>query len=399
MHRSIYYTSPLTLAAGSLFCVAPAMAETSFVTDVSIGAGASTNPYLENGPVQSTASASISVSPRLVITESVTTFKLRGYARIEEYEENFRTNNGYGLSGSVDHGLTERTQLRGRLGYSGSIIGVNDAFFNPPEVFDDNFLPTIADDIALNGQSQRRHTFQTGVGISHSFSALDSISADVGASAIRFDGANVQNEYNFFSQNLGYSRVLSDRTSIGASLGLGQVNYLGQRQGDSTIITPTVNISYQLSEDFNVSATAGVSFSNSKNLVGTTKTSDLSGSLSLCRSGETNNLCLSASRQTSPTSFDGVRSQTSFTLGYSQQLNRTDSVTVNGGYSRSSNSVQGFSEDFDYLRTSATYNHKFTDRFTGFVSAGYSDSYQTGINRKANTQVSIGIRLKFGNNR
>ncbi len=375
------------------------MAETTFVTDVSIGAGASTNPYLEDGPVESTASASISVAPSLVVTEAATTFKLRGFARLEEYEEDFRTNNAYGLSGSIEHGLTDRTDLRARLGYSGSIVGINDAFFNPPDVIDDNFLTPIADDIALNGLNQRRHSFQTGIGISHSFSPLDSISADVGATAIRFSGSGVQNEYNFFNQNIGYSRVLSDRTSIGASLGLGEVNYLGQRQGDSTIITPSVNITHQISEDFTITASAGVSFSDAKNVIGSTKSSDLSASFNLCRTGETNNLCLGASRQTLPTSFDGVRSQTSFTLGYSQTLNRTDSVNLNLGYSRSSNSIQGLSDDFDYLRSSATYNHKFSERFTGFVSAGYSDSFQTGINRRANTQVSIGIRLKFGNNR
>ncbi len=160
MNKSIYYTSQLSLVAGTMLCAAPAMAETEFVTDLSVGVGASTNPYLENGPVESTASASISVTPRLTITDTTTTFNLRGFARIEEYEEDFRTNSSYGFDGSVNHALSERTQLRGRLGYRGSIVGVNDAFFNPPDVIDDNFLPPVADDIALNGLNQRRHTFR-----------------------------------------------------------------------------------------------------------------------------------------------------------------------------------------------------------------------------------------------
>lgn len=399
MHRSIYYTGQLSLVAGTMLCAAPAMAETEFVTDLSIGAGASTNPYLENGPVESTASASISVAPRLTITESTTTFNLRGFARIEEYERDFRTNNSFGVNGSVDHGLSERTQLRGRLGYSGSIVGVNDAFFNPPDVIDNNFLPTIADDIALNGLNQRRHSFQAGVGLSHSLSELDSVSFDVGATAIRFADSVVQDEFNAFNQNIGYSRVLSDRTSIGASLGFSQVNYLGQRTGDSSIISPSVNISHQISRDFNISASAGVSFASSKNILGTTKSSDLTASFNLCRSNDNNSLCIGASRQTLPTSFDGVRSQTSFNIGYSQQLNRDDSISLNGSYSRSSNSILGVSDDLDYLRSSVTFDHKFRERFTGFVSFGYSDSYQDSINRKANTQVSIGIRLTFGNNR
>ncbi|QTD56249.1 hypothetical protein [Parasphingorhabdus cellanae] len=389
----------MSLVAGTMLCAAPAMAETEFTTDLSLGAGASTNPYLENGPVQSTASGSISVAPRLRITDAATTFNLRGFARIEEYERNFRTNNSFGVNGSVEHGLSERTELRGSLGYRGSIVGVNDAFFNPPDVIDDNFLPVVADDIALNGLNQRRHTFQAGVGISHSFSELDSINADLGATAIRFADSVVQDEFNAFNQNIGYSRVLSDRTSVGASVGFSQVNYLGQRTGDSSIITPSVNISHQISQDFTITASAGVSFARSKNILGTTKSSDLAASFNLCRDNENNKLCIGASRQTLPTSFDGVRSQTAFNIGYSQQLNRDDSISLNGSYSRSSNSVLGVSNDLDYLRSSVTFNHKFRERFTGFVSFGYSDSYQDGINRKANTQVGIGIRLTFGNNR
>ncbi len=399
MHRSIYYTGQLSFVAGTMLCATPALAETEFVTDLSIGAGASTNPYLEDGPVESTISGSISVAPQLTVTESTTTFILRGFARIEEYERDFRTNSNFGVTGSVDHGLSERTQLRGRLGYSGSIVGVNDAFFNPPDVINDNFLPTVADDIALNGLNRRRHSFQTGIGVSHSLSELDSFNADLGATAIRFANSAAQNEFNAFNQNIGYSRVLSDRTSIGASVGFSQVNYLGQRIGDSSIITPSVNVSYQISRDFNITASAGVSFARSKNIVGTTKSSDLAASFNLCRSNENNNLCIGASRQTLPTSFDGVRSQTSFNIGYRQQLNRDDSISLNGSYSRSSNSILGVSDDLDYIRSSVTFDHKFRERFTGFVSVGYSDSYQDGINRKANTQVSVGIRLRFGNNR
>ncbi len=375
------------------------MAETEFVTDVAVGVGASTNPYLESGPVESTASGSISVAPRLRITEAATTFNLRGFARIEEYERDFRANNSFGVNGSVEHGLSERTEIRGRLGYRGSIVGVNDDFFNPPDVIDDNFLPPIADDIALNGLNQRRHSFQAGVGLSHSFSALDSISVDAGATAIRFADSAVQDEFNSFNQSIGYSRILSDRTSIGASAGFNQINYLGQRTGDSSIISPALNITHQISEDFTISASAGVSFARSKNLVGSTKSTDFSGSFDICRDKENNQLCFGASRQTLPTSFDGVRSQTSFNIGYSHKLNRDDNISLNGSYSRSSNSVSGISDDFDYLRTSVTYNHKFQERFTGFVSFGYSDSYQDAISRKANAQVSIGIRLTFGNNR
>jgi hypothetical protein len=399
LNRSIYYTSQLSLVAGTMLCAAPAMAETEFVTDLSVGVGASTNPYLENGPVESTASASISVTPRLTIKDDVTTFNLRGFARIEEYEEDFRTNSSYGFDGSVNHALSERTQLRGRLGYRGSIVGVNDAFFNPPDVIDDNFLPPVADDIALNGLNQRRHTFQTGIGLTQTLSELDSVSVDLGATAVRFSNSSAQDEFNSFNQTLGYSRVLSDRTSIGASIGFSEVNYLGQRAGDSTIITPSLNVSHQISEAFNVSASAGVSFSRSKNVIGSTKSSDLAASFDLCRSTERTDLCIGASRQTLPTSFDGVRSQTSFNIGYNRQLTRDDRINLSASYSRSSNAVFGISEDFDYLRTSATFNHDFNQRFSGFVSAGYSDSYQDGINRRANFQVGVGIRLTFGNNR
>ncbi|MEL6873843.1 MAG: hypothetical protein AAGM33_00045 [Pseudomonadota bacterium] len=396
--------APLALASGSMILPAPALAETQFYTDVSLGAGLSTNPYLQNGPVDSTVSGSVTVVPRLIVTEDVTTFDLRGLARIEEFEEGFRTNTAYGIDGSVEHSLSDRTQLRARAGFRGSIVGVNSGFFNPPEVIDNNFLPPVADDIGLNGTNQRRTTFQGGVGISHSLSELDSISVDVSASAVRFGDAIVQDEYNFFSQNVGYSRVLSDTTSIGASVGLSQVNYLNQDQGDSSIISPSITFDQQIGPDFTLSGSAGVSFARVDNgPFGKTNSTDFSGTLSLCRQGQNSNFCLNGSRQTLPSAFDGVRSQTSVGLGYTRKLSRNDDLSISAGYSRSSNPVLGptqvVSETLEYVRGSATFNHRFQDRITGFISVGYSDSYQQGISREANKQVSIGVRFRFGNNR
>ncbi|SIN60470.1 hypothetical protein SAMN02745824_0672 [Parasphingorhabdus marina DSM 22363] len=381
---------------------APAFAETQFYTDVSLGAGWSSNPYLQNGPQESTISGSVTVIPRLVLTEDVTTFDLRGLARIEEFDEDLRTNTAYGLSASVAHSLSERTQLRAQAGFDGSIVGVNSGFFNPPDVINENFLPPVADDIGLNGTNQRRTSFQGGVGISHNISEVDSISLDVSATAVRFGDSVIQDEYNFFTQNVGYSRVLSETTSIGASVGLSQVNYLNQDQGDSNIISPSITFDQQIGPDFELSGAVGVSFARVDNgPLGKTNSTDFSGSFTLCRQGQTNNFCLSGSRQTLPSAFDGVRSQTSVGLGYTQKLSRKNDLSINAGYSRSSNPVLGptqiATETLEYVRGSATFNHRFQDRITGFISVGYSDTYQRSISREANTQASIGIRVRFGN--
>lgn len=403
MTRILTSAAPAALVAGSLMHASPAFAETEFSTDVSLGVSASTNPYLQTGPVNSSLSGSVTVTPRLTVTENVTSFTLSGFGHIEEYEENFQTNNSFGLSGGVDHSLSERTELRGRIGFDGSIIGVNTNFFNPPNVFDDNFLPPIADDIALNGTNQRRNSFQGGIGLSHSISELDSISLDVSATAIRFGDMVVQDQYNFFGQNVAYSRILSESTTIGASLGLSQVNYLGQSQGDSNVITPSLTFDQQLGPDFSVSGSLGASFTRVDNGLGKTSSTDFSGSLSLCRQAETSNFCLNASRQTLPSSFDGVRSQTTFGMGYSKTLTRNDDVSINVGYTRSSNPILGpiqvTNSSLEYVSATATLNHRFQDRISGFVSAGYNDSFQSGFSRRANKQVSIGIRISFGNDR
>lgn len=395
--------APLALASGSMILSGPALAETEFYTDVSLGAGWSSNPYLQNGPQDSSISGSVLVVPRLILTEDVTTFDLRGLARIEEYDEDIRTNTAYGLDGSVEHSLSDRTQLRARAGFRSTIVGVNSGFFNPPDVIDTNFLPPVADDIGLNGTNQRRTTFQGGVGISHNLSEVDSISVDASANAVRFGDSTVQDEYNFFSQNVGYSRVLSESTSIGASLGLSQANYLNQDLGDSTIVSPAITFEQQIGPDFRLSGAAGVSFARVDNgLLGKTNSTDFSGTLSLCREGPNSNFCLNGSRQTLPSAFDGVRSQTTVGVGFSRKLSRNDDLSISAGYSRSSNPVLGptqvASETLEYVRGSATFNHRFQDRITGFISAGYSDSYQQGISREANMQVSIGVRFRFGNN-
>ena len=403
MTRILKSAAPFALAGGSIILSSPALAETQFYTDVSLGAGWSSNPYLQNGQSSSALSGSVTVVPHLTLTEDVTTFDLRGLARIEEFDEDIRTNTSYGIDGSVTHSLSERTELRARAGFRGSIVGVNDGFFNPGDVIDENFLPPVADDIGLNGTNQRRTTYQGGVGISHSLSEVDNISLDLSATAVRFGDTIVQDEYNFFSQSVGYSRVLSETTAIGATLGLSQINYLNQSQGDADIISPAITLEQQIGPDLVFSGSAGVSFARVDNgPLGKTNSTDFSGAFSLCREGETSNFCLRGSRATLPSAFDGVRSQTTVGLGFSRKLSRRNDLSLNASYSRSSDPVLGptqvATETLEYVRGSATFNHRFQDRISGFVSVGYSDSYQRNFSREANMQVGIGITIRFGDN-
>ena len=410
--------SALAITAGSMLICGPAYSQSRFTTDVSVAGGIATNPLQSVDDTGTSGTVTVDIVPQLTVDDALTTYNIRGFARFVEYTRDIRSNNSFGLNGLVENRISEVTQLRANISYLTSIVGANDAFFAPiapvagsgvieqNPVIPDPLVPDLADDIGLNGFNQRRHNVQSGIGISSKFSPLDSVSANVSASAIRYDGSSFQDEYNYYTQNLSYSRRVSELGDIGASVTLGETNYLRQQIGDAFTVTPTITWSKRLSPTLNISTGAGIAYTRVQTGFGNRTSTDFSGSLNLCRTLEYSSLCFGASRRTLPSSFGGVRSQSSLDLSYSQRLSRRDSINASVSYSRSSNPIldnnafnpilDNNTQSLSYLRGFARYNRAFTDRLSGFVSAGYADTYQPDINRKANFQGNVGINYRFG---
>jgi hypothetical protein len=377
----------------------PARAEREVAVDVSVSGGLATNPYLVNGSTKTRPSVSVEVAPRIVTGDEITTFQLIGRGRITEYFGDYRTNSSLGVNAGVEHRASPALTLRANAGYETSIVGLNDALFaqvdpNTPGVT----YPDVIDDVALTGQGERRHAFHAGTGADYRLSERDSLSLGASATAVRFSGGSSLDEYNSYNGSIGYNRRLTPQLQIGAQFGLGRVNYLKQSVGDATILSPGLAVTYQLSPTWRLQGTGGVSISRINDLAGRSTSTNPSGSISLCNTGLNASYCLAASQQSLPSARDGVRSQTTLSASMERRLSELGRVSVALGYSRASAPLAraASGQRVEYASATGTYSHQINRRAAAFVSAGYSDSFQTGVSRRANIQVGAGIRVTLG---
>jgi hypothetical protein len=400
-YSAVRTTLTPALAVASAFFSNVAMADTDLTADVAISAGGSSNPFLLSGPTTTVGSLTASISPHLIITDDLTKFRLDAATQLTRYSKIYPRNDSFNLTGTVERQISPSAQLRGRLGFSSSISGTADSFFLIPNQLDGTNSIPIIQDVNINGTTVRRRSFSGGIGFSQSFSKNDSIDLSADVIAARFGGGSSINrqEFNYYSQSVGYNRQLNDRTSIGGQVSFGEADYLGGRLGDSTIITPMFTVSHKVSSAFKLDAGLGGSFSRVNNLVGRTNSSSLAARLNMCYQGEAQNLCFGVLRSSLPSTSNGVRTQTSFNMGYSYILNQKDSLTANASYARAGTSILGASGPVEFVSGGGAFNHKFTDRISGFARGSYSNTLQSGVYRKPSIQAGIGISLRLGGNR
>jgi hypothetical protein len=400
--KSATWARLMIAVLSSTSVIAPARAERKASVDVAVSAGLASNPYLvNNGSSGVRPSATIEIAPHLRSGDDITTVRLDGSASWVEYFGRYRTNKNLGINGGIDHRVSPQVSVRADAGFDTSIVGLNQALFgvvdpSNPEVT----YPVVSDDVSLTGGGDRRYSYTAGVGGSYRMSEQSSMTVDGRAVLARFNGGSTLNEYNNYSASVGYSRRVSPVMSLGARMGYSRANYLRTALGDANIWSPAATVNYQISPTVTFQGNAGVSFVRINDLAGRTNHTSFSGDASLCSAGLNVRYCLIGARATVPSGRDGLRTQTSVSASMSRQLSRLGSATATVGYSWASeplsNVVATSPGKVRYVSASAAYNHQVGERTSAFVAAGYSDSFESGINRRANIQVSAGIRIRLG---
>ncbi|MBB5686623.1 hypothetical protein [Sphingobium boeckii] len=384
-----------------------AMADTTFSADVSAGINTSTNPYLFDGGDTSSVSATVSVSPTVTVKDEAGEFRLTGSLQHEEFFNRYPSAQNYALNAGYDRRLSSELSFSAGAGFRSSVSNANQLLNDPlGGGIIDPTLPPVLEDITLNGLRQRQTSFQTRAGFALRTSALDQFTLDYSGAFTRYpSNSNFLNDYDFFGQTLAYSRTLNSRTSVGASVGVSRSNYRGISQGDGIIISPQLTASTKLAARWSLSGSIGTSITRTNTLTRKITATTLAGSLSACRAGERSNLCLTGSRAATPTAFGGIRAQTAMGASYSYRVDEKSDISASANYSMASEplfdtTVPGQTgRSVDFVSTSVTINRKINQRLSGFISGGYSESFEKLLNQRANFQVSAGIRLLIGDRR
>jgi hypothetical protein len=394
------------LVAAPVFAPDTALAETNFVVDTSLEAGIATNPFQTAAPAKSSAVISASINPEFEIRDARGSYTLRGRFRHEEYLRRYRSSQDYGVSFGMDRALDERIQFSGRLGLDSSIVGNNDVFFGavPGGELEPN-LPPILDDVTLNGVRQRQESISAATSLVHRPSERDELTLSHSGSIARFPGVanrpGVPNrdEYNYFSQRLGYYRRLDANLSVGGALAVGKTDYRGSVLGDGRIVTPQATARLRFGPRWTVNVAAGATFTRTETILGRRSQTGLSGSVDACYTVARSGFCLNADRQAVPSSFDGIRTQTAVSANYNYRLSERTDIGARASYSRASQPIAGTGSTIETIALGLNYSRRISRQLSAFAAGGYGDTFEPGAGRRANATITGGIRFTFGDRR
>jgi hypothetical protein len=385
-----------TLAATPMMLPMARAGTTSSGINASGTAGYSSNPFLLDTPGGGVASGSVSVSPFIEEKSARSSLRVGATAGFTKYSSRYR--DSINLSSQVGYSQTISRQLSVNAGLSlNSSIGgsyFTDPAFTTPLPTD--VVPPIVD-ITLVGLQSRTTSVQASTGLSYTPDNKNSFNLGYNGSIARFPGARGRSEYTNVSQSAGYSRVISSRLNAGLSVSVARVNYLGTALGDAVIISPSVNASLRVARQWTLSGGVGFSSTRVNSLGGKFTSTDLSASINACRTDTRTSFCLNGSRSTGASSFDGVRTTSSFGTSYSYKITSRDTISASGGYSRSAAPRLSARGATSYLSGTTTYSRRFASNISGQIIGGFTRSTFEGT--RSNAYASIGLTYNFGGKR
>ncbi|MEQ1547086.1 MAG: hypothetical protein ABL918_00390 [Chakrabartia sp.] len=365
--------------------------------EASVRTQLSNNPYLLTGTNTDAGSVTVTLAPSLTAQDGTNRFKLSGRVQHTEFTRRYKATDGYSIASNLSRPLSPKLSFGANLGFDSSVIGANEllTFADNGSVGGGVGIP-LPDDVTLNGLRQRRQTFNGDIGFEYKASARDQWQFGSAFAMARYPSGSGAQEYDYSSARLGYARKLNGNTSIGLTTSIARSDYRQTNFGDATTISPQVTLTTKLGARWSLTGSAGVSFTSTRDLVGKSTQTGMSGAVNICHISDRDRFCAFASRAVQPTSLGGVRPQTSAGMSYNVRLTERSDISANASYSRSSNSIIGNAQSVDYGRTNITYSNRLSQKIKGFVSIGYADSFRDTVNRRSNAEVSAGISYALG---
>ncbi|MFS0771921.1 hypothetical protein [Sphingomonas sp. 1P08PE] len=413
-------SASLGIMLGSAAMLVPCGAAVAQVTTIpslsaTVGGAYSTNPFL-SVEGEDSASVQLDVRPSVQLIEGTNEAVISANYNRADYLTNYGSNNGYGVSLSAGTRPNPRTSLGITASFDSQILGAQNGFISPispvgtppvvglpstpvggdlgtspvvttpvvtTPVVTTPFDPVVNGDVGLFGLRQRRNALSAGLNGSYVPDARSTWNAGISVQRSSYpdqsDNLGEQNIFasNFrtYSANMGYTRALSERSSVGLQLSASHVEYA--RGFDSEIYTPRITYSRTLSERLNFSG--GIGAGITRDTGGTNVIVSVDGSL--CRSGDRLQGCIVGSRTPSPTGFGGVRVQNSLgaNVGY-----RVDAVT-------------NASLSANYVRIGGTQSDVFPDQAIGSQNYFNGDaSVQRRLGRIFSAVASVSYRSAGG---
>jgi hypothetical protein len=379
---------------------APAFAQnsTTFI-DFTGEVGYGTNPFLRidgEGSGYGRVSAYASHSR----TSERSLLGLSAYVENSTYFTDYDSKQIFDLGARAEHQTSETVRIFGNVGFSGDIAGqLSNRFVTVPVAPADPDQPTLPPDIIVDPDlasfTRRQYRLRGQVGASIRAGERGTVSVSGGAHRILYTD-DFLDDYTTLSGNVAYDHTLSERSSVGGSVYAWRANYDGGND-HTTVINPQLTYRTQLSENINASAGIGVSFAR-RERDGSDKSSvNLSLNGSICRSGESEQLCGRVSRYANSSGAGSLVTTTSAGISWFKRLDEKQTVQLAASVIRYAGEEDvEFDSDTMHYRISGDYSRKIGRRLSFGVNASVRSLRLEGPNPDTDLSGSVYLRYRVG---
>lgn len=376
--------------------------------DAEAGAGYSTNPFLSLGHHSGEGFGRFSLHVVHTRVSDRTTTVFSAYAQDTTYTGHYGSEQSFDVSGSHAAAISEKLHILvgADAGYDKGgqldtrILTIPEVPLPPGTVAPPPLLNSGNDFLTVTG---RTYHADGNAGAQWSLSARDFLELSSGVDYRVFKDGGLETRFTTIPFSAGYSREVSERTTLGARIAADFTHYSETLNNPATtvnVITPQLTAAVKLSPTLTFTGDIGASFSHIDNILTTRHTTGLAADAVLCSVGEEARLCARASVQDQAATSAGAARVMSAEVDYSRQVGEHDTLNFSLAADRYSNPivVVGLPEfsRATYLRAAADYSRSLGHRWFAGVSLAARKTTRAGPDPNTDLSASVFIRYRFG---
>ena len=369
--------------------------------DLTANLGYSSNPFLQAGNSRSSSFGRVSARGVHAWGGQRSSSSVSAFVEGSTYLNDYGLKTIFSVTGDTQFQASERVSLFANASVSGDLGGQlsNRFLYVPPVPIIPNPNqpppPINVDDPDLFSFTGRQYRIYGQGGASFLTSEGSTLTVSGGAQRTFYTDDFLDDFTTVFGNGM-YSRTLSERTTIGVAVGVNHTNY-SNSSASATTINPTVNIRTLLSENWDASASVGVSFSKVDQEIGSSDSStNISLDASLCRSMEFDRFCGHVARYAQSSSRAALVTTTSVGVDWYKKLDANSTIQLSAAVVRYVSDFQDLDERTHHFRLAASYSRRINTRLSAGADVGFRSLRQSGPDPNADIGGSVFLRYRLG---
>ena len=369
--------------------------------DLTANLGYSSNPFLQAGNSRSSSFGRVSARGVHAWGGQRSSSSVSAFVEGSTYLNDYGLKTIFSVTGDTQFQASERVSLFANASVSGDLGGQlsNRFLYVPPVPIIPNPNqpppPINVDDPDLFSFTGRQYRIYGQGGASFLTSEGSTLTVSGGAQRTFYTDDFLDDFTTVFGNGM-YSRTLSERTTIGVAVGVNHTNY-SNSSASATTINPTVNIRTLLSENWDASASVGVSFSKvDQEIGGSDSSTNISLDASLCRSMEFDRFCGHVARYAQSSSRAALVTTTSVGVDWYKKLDANSTIQLSAAVVRYVSDFQDLDERTHHFRLAASYSRRINTRLSAGADVGFRSLRQSGPDPNADIGGSVFLRYRLG---